>query len=187
MTLMDRWQDKYQARRELRRTTLSAADAAAIMSGRPSDTQISNLSRLLHSDDSVIREGALRSLIALSGPRAKAAVLSCITDEAPQVRATAYKGIGQLRMFDAKDKTIEALGDPDELVRCSAAAALGLLGDKKKALNIILKYTRPSHALRWQALRCLNLVVGKSFPANAYGLKDAVSWVRRNKRQIIKT
>ena len=109
------------------------------------------------------------------------------TDENAQVRAAAFKGIGQLRIYDAKDKAIEALGDPDELVRCCAAAAVGLLGDKKKALNIILKYTRPSHPLRWEALRCLNMVVGKRFPANVYGLKDAVSWVRRNKRTLIKS
>ena len=185
--IMSRWEDKQQARREVRRTTLSATDAAAIMSGRPTDTQISSIVRLLHSDDHVIRVGALKSLIALAGKEAQAAVLSSMTDEAPQVRAAAYKGIGQLRMYDLKDKALEALGDPDEMVRCCAAAALGLLGDKKKALNIILKYTRPSHALRWEALRCLNLIIGKRFPANMYGLKDAVSWVRANKREIIKS
>lgn len=184
---MDRLRDREEARKQIRRPTLSATAAAGVVSPTClSSRDIGNILRLLNNVDPIVREGAIKSLARIRGKKAEAAVISCIKDPEPCVRAAAYRGMGMMRMHEATEHIRKALADPSDLVRCAAAAALGLLGDKS-GLKVILTMARPKHPLRWNALRSLNLIIRKDFPINPGGLTDALRYVQINRRRLMKS
>ncbi len=182
---MDNYANKAEARNRARRVTLSGTAAAGAMTGRPSNGNIGQILKLLNNCDPLIRDGALKSLIRIGGREAIASVISCLDDDDPKVRSTAFKAVGQLRIVEMVDKAKANLGEPDDMVRCAAATGLALLGNKK-GIDIVLKYANPKQTIRWEAVRCLNLITGKRFPANAIGLKDAVGYLKRNKKRLIR-
>ena len=183
---MDRMQDKREARKQVQRRTLSATVAAGVVPTRLSGGDISKVIRLLNNPDSIIREGAVKSLSRIGSKEAKSAIIGYMNDPDPRVRAAVYKGMGKMRMYNEKEHILEALKDEDERVRCAAAAGLGMLGDKS-GLKIALKLARPSHPLKWEALRSINAITRKNFPVNFDGLSSAIRWVQHNKKTLMKS
>ena len=62
--------DKMKARAQARQKKLSGAEAAGLMTNRPSDSNIGQIIRMLNNNDAKIREGALKSLTRIGGKEA---------------------------------------------------------------------------------------------------------------------
>ena len=178
-------EDKFNARKKSRQRTLSATEAMGINTLPTASGRVGQLLKLLNHGDAMIRDGAVKSLVRLGGKEAEAGLVYCLEDGDPQVRASVYKGLGKLRVRSALDHLAARLDDYDEICRLAAAAGLGQMGDYQ-GLDLVIGYLRANHALCWEAVRCLNLIVKQKFPANPRGLEEALTWINANKKKFKK-
>ncbi len=181
---MYRTQNNENFRSQLRQKQLSGVAAAALLSKNGSGADISRMSRMLHNDDPMVREGTIRSMAKMGSRQAVGAMLHCLRDRDPRVRTATCIALGQLRAHQAKTQLYDALYDKDPNVCCAAAGALASMGDKI-GLPQVAKLLRTTGKHQWQALRSLNQITGQTFRINEHGLKDAICWINA-KRKIFK-
>lgn len=174
---MDRITEREIALSTLRREKLAATTAAAILSGRRQQADISPVLRQLNSSDPLVRVSALEKLAELGLRQSITHVARCTNDAAPAVRSAACRALGALRAHDAKAALYDVLEDPKPEVRCAAAVALNMMGDRSGlAMVIKLLGKRGPHQL--EALRALNRITRQRFPVNKQGIKSATRWLR---------
>jgi hypothetical protein len=72
---------------------------------------------------------AFDALIKLEHPMCEEAVIKCLDDELPEIRAKAALCVGEIVFDKAKEKLISLLNDDDFNVRLNSAVALSKIGD----------------------------------------------------------
>ena len=162
--------------------TLAGIEAAGI-GGIRNGIDFVKLVSLLNTADPQVREGAIKALAKIRGKDATDAIMRCLNDPSPKVRTTACKVLGQMRAHAAKAGLYDTLTDEDPVVCCSAAEALGIMGDKT-GLSRVKKLVSASGDHQWRALRCLNLLTAKEFEISNKGLRDAIKWIKSNRRRL---
>lgn len=169
-------------RGKIRQKQLSGVAAAALLSQGGSN-DISRMSRMLHSDDPMVREGTIKSMAQTGNRQAVGSMMHCIRDPDPRVRSALCVALGRLRAHQAKDILYDALHDKNPNVCCAAAGALAVMGDKI-GLPQVAKLVKTPGRHQWQALRSLNLITGQQFRINEHGLNDAIRWIKAKRRQF---
>ena len=182
---MDRDKQRKLSINDLRREKLSGVAAAAILAQRNNATDVIKISRMLNNPDPVVREGTIKSLAGNGGRDAAMAIVRCVRDRDPRVRAAACKALGQMRAHSTKIPLYDALYDSNYTVCCSAAGALATMGDKI-GLAQIMKLLCSSGRHQKEALRSLNIITGQNFRINADGLRQAIHWVTEQKKRLFK-
>jgi HEAT repeat protein len=115
---------------------------------------LSDLLRRVHSKVAITRAQAVEQLGLTAHPSALSEIERLLEDPSPEVRSRAAEALGN---FDAASVglLIAAVRDPDELVRVSAVASLGLLR-KREALPVVRQILRdPSPLVRSYAATAL--------------------------------
>ena len=180
---MDRRHELDITREQLRRRNLSGAAAASISVQQKSISRVLQISRLLDNSDPVVREGAIKSLESIGGRDASTLIMRSLRDPDPRVRATACGSLGKMRAHTAKGHLYDCLNDTDAVVCCRAASALSMMGDKVGLAHVQKLIFRPGRHHR-EAISSLNLIAGTKFPVNSKGLKQAVRWLRAQRKHF---
>lgn len=176
--------DKNHSQGGRRRLTLAGVEAVGLESSR-SSTDLLKIMGLLNTKDPLLREGAIKALAKIRGRDATSAIVRCLNDPATRVRVTACKALGSMRAHDAKAGLYDSLTDEDPIVCCSAAEALFLMGDQT-GMPRVKKFVCTPGDHQWRALRSLNMLTEKDFHMNGKGLKNAIKWIKSNKKRLFR-
>ena len=178
---MDKFNDRMVARDAIRRQTLAANSAAAILTRRGSEGGAERFLRLLNNADPAIRQAAVENLARL-GSRDVAQIIARRTgDVAPGVRAAACQALGSLRAHWARAQLYDALHDRDSTVQCAAADALARMGDNA-GLAVVARLVRLVGPHQYQALQTVNHIMRQDFPLSRRGLKDACRYLKARRQ-----
>jgi HEAT repeat protein len=126
-----------------------AANRAVKHLGRQADAM---LAAALHEADGAGRK-ALLPLV--SSPQAVDAVMGCLEDEDPEVRAAACEALARMGGRSANPALFRRLGDPSALVVQSAMSAIQSLGSADTAQLALAAASDPAPGVRRWALRII--------------------------------
>jgi HEAT repeat protein len=123
-----------------------------------------------------IRMAALRGLYKLADvEQFKAACLSAIKDDHPEVRKTAITFIGWKDYSEGVPPLVQCLKDDDERVKQAAIAALGNIRDKAAVMPLIKLLNDQSLEIREKSHSAIQMIVGEEIPFDTKLSGDALS------------
>lgn len=142
------------------------AGAVAALSENPDRRDRLLFRELLKDDSPYVRAQAARTLLAMGGSEAEAqSVLAQLVrgrqDSAPDLRVEALRQIGETAAEDYRSLILEALGDPDSLVRQEAIMAVAAWGDKTVVPDLTRLLRDPDRQVSRHAAEALIGLLGK--------------------------
>jgi HEAT repeat protein len=126
----------------------------------------------------------LKSLWKINDPRAQRDCLACLNDSDRFVRSYSIDCLQRIKAYSAVPQLLPLLGDPEEIVRKSAAKALGSMGSS--ALPVLLEALGDNKRhMRMGASLALAKIGADAMPSLKKALTDHNPRVRRQARMAI--
>ena len=112
------------ARHALARGTSSERQAAAARLGKTGREAIPALAELVNDSDGLVIESAVRALSSVGGKDVISALAALLKAADVNLRMTAAQALGKTKDPQAAQPLLEAVRDPNEIVACTALAAI---------------------------------------------------------------
>jgi HEAT repeat protein/thiol-disulfide isomerase/thioredoxin len=122
--ISDAVEQRANARAQLARGTGQERQAAATRLGRAGRDAIPALSELVNDTDPLVIENAVRALSNVGGKDTIPAMAALLKASDSNLRMTAAQGLGHTKDASATTPLLKAVGDSNEVVACTALAAL---------------------------------------------------------------
>lgn len=142
-----------------------------------------------HLHDPDYRDVAARGLGRLGAEEAVPAVVCLLSDRDPKSRLAATIALGRIGSPEASDALIRTMErDDDEVIRGSAASALGRIREVRAVPALITQLNDPSQAVRISAVEALGAIGNPSALEPLREARGGERWlIRRQIRRAIRS